>query len=438
MRPVRLGASVLTAALISASLVLSRTGSADGGTTVERRAAPSLAGREQLESNRICPHARTSLADSDADIFQDIATLEFPESGHVPNYLRAMAALPATVKPFAHLIRTVLYRGVIRPETKMIVGFCIGQINGSPYVTSYMERLLGASARGERTLDYVHSGDFDAMAEADRLAIRYALVLTGGVWGVDDEEFERLRRWFNEPQTIELTLTVGFFNYFTRFCEALDLPVEDQVESHPGPPKYEHRTPAARIRRPADEELDAAGDIAESIRGTQCGLGIGSANWIRAMARCPDLAEAWIAYQRSTGEYNRVSRALKFEIGFAVSMANDCRYCTLQQLLGLHRLGVDHGKLIALRKNDEALGLSEQVAVLFARKLTRKPSSITDKDYQELTAEFTSQGALEVLVETCAFALMNRFTDGLRLPSDDEAVRVYREVYGSDWTRQAQ
>jgi len=28
---------------------------------------------------------------------------------------------------------------------------------------------------------------------------------------------------------------------------------------------------------------------------------------------------------------------------------------------------------------------------------------------------------------------MNRLTDGLRLPSEDEAVRVYRETYGSDW-----
>jgi hypothetical protein len=28
---------------------------------------------------------------------------------------------------------------------------------------------------------------------------------------------------------------------------------------------------------------------------------------------------------------------------------------------------------------------------------------------------------------------MNRLTDGLRLPSEDEAMRVYRETYGSDW-----
>jgi hypothetical protein len=30
---------------------------------------------------------------------------------------------------------------------------------------------------------------------------------------------------------------------------------------------------------------------------------------------------------------------------------------------------------------------------------------------------------------------MNRFTDGLRLPSEDEAIKVYREVYGKDFER---
>ena len=43
-------------------------------------------------------------------------------------------------------------------------------------------------------------------------------------------------------------------------------------------------------------------------------------------------------------------------------------------------------------------------------------------------------GALEVLLQTCTFAFMNRFTDGLQLPSEDEAIKVYLETYGTSWT----
>ncbi len=37
------------------------------------------------------------------------------------------------------------------------------------------------------------------------------------------------------------------------------------------------------------------------------------------------------------------------------------------------------------------------------------------------------------MLHTCAFAFMNRFTDGLQLPSEDEPIRVYQEIYGGAW-----
>jgi alkylhydroperoxidase family enzyme len=114
-------------------------------------------------------------------------------------------------------------------------------------------------------------------------------------------------------------------------------------------------------------------------------------------------------------------------------MANGCRYCTLHQVLGLRRIGVEPAKLMAMKKNDDALTPREKIAVTFARKLTREVTSITDADYAALKAEFQERGALEVLLQTCNFAYMNRFTDGLRLPSEDEAIRVYQETYGGDF-----
>jgi alkylhydroperoxidase family enzyme len=90
-------------------------------------------------------------------------------------------------------------------------------------------------------------------------------------------------------------------------------------------------------------------------------------------------------------------------------------------------------KLMAMKKDDDALTPRERTAVFFARKLTRDPVSVTDADYATLSKEFGNRGASDVLLQTCAFAFMNRFTDGLRLPSEDEAVRTYREVYGSNW-----
>ena len=98
-------------------------------------------------------------------------------------------------------------------------------------------------------------------------------------------------------------------------------------------------------------------------------------------------------------------------------------------------LGVSPGKLLEMQKDDKALTPRELTAVIFARKLTRDPASMTDADYAPLRAEFGDRGALEVVLQTCNFAFMNRFTDNLGLPSEDEAVKVYRDVYGADWKK---
>jgi len=162
--------------------------------------------------------------------------------------------------------------------------------------------------------------------------------------------------------------------------------------------------------------------------------GIGFANSMRAMYLAPEVAQAWFDLGSATREYETVNREMKLQISFAVSMANGCRYCTLHQVLGLRRLGVGPAKLLAMRKDDSALTPAELVAVTFARKLTREPWSITDADYQRLETQFGKPGALEVVIQTCNFAYMNHFTDGLRLPSEDEAVKTYRGVYGADFT----
>lgn len=75
----------------------------------------------------------------------------------------------------------------------------------------------------------------------------------------------------------------------------------------------------------------------------------------------------------------------------------------------------------------------ELVAVTFARKITREPAKLTKMDYDALVHEFQPQGALEVLLQCGNFAYLNRFTDGLRLPSEDEALKIYQETYGKSF-----
>jgi alkylhydroperoxidase family enzyme len=432
-------ACLLTALAVSsvAPLALSANKSA---TDKASRPDPlmELAKLETLAQKRLNAKARIALADESAELFKGLENLEPSETHRVPNYLRAIAALPNAAKPLAHLVKTLIYGGTVAPETKLAMGLRISQINASPYVAVHLQRLLKVSERGQKLLTCIKSGDLEAMPAAERLALSYAEFLSKDVHGVSDEDFQKTRAQFNDSQVVELTMTVCFFNYFTRFCEALNLPVETWALNTPAAKSLalNYAPPVARIALVSDEQMQAAADALAAAKNAQSpasSLGLGIANSQRAMLRVPDISAAWRAYGTAAREYAEVSREIKLHVSFAVSMANGCRYCTLHQVLGLRRLNVDPAKLMAMKKDDSALSGRELAAVTFARKLTREPASITDGDYEKLHAEFKEQGALEVLLQTCNFAFMNRFTDGLRLPSEDEAIKVYREVYGGDF-----
>lgn len=397
----------------------------------------SLDALNQAARQRVAATARVPLAAETDAALADIDSFE--AAGRVPNFLRAMNNVPNLAKPFATAFKTYLLGGTIAPETKMAMGLRIAQLHGSPYVAVHMQRLLNATPRGVQILAAFKSNRLDQLTTPEALAVEYATLLTHDIHGVSDAVFEKVRGAYNDSQIVELTMTTSFFNYLDRYCEALNLPVEQwalDAQTKPQlPTKAVNPLTTARVALISDGEMKAVVAALEAAKTPTNNWNIGIANSQRAMMRVPDIQAAWraAAWRSASGTQVAIDRNIQLQISFAVSMANGCRYCTLHQVLGLRRLGVDIAKLQAMQKSDEALTPREKTAVLFARKLTREVTSITEADYAALRAEFGEQGAMEVLLQTCNFAYMNRFTDGLRLPSEDEAIKVYRETYGRDF-----
>ena len=422
-----LGASLVAAAPAG---LAARAGSSDPAAA---RPLTSLANLGQQARARTTATPRVTL-----DPSVTIRSLGSPEA---PAFVRALGALPHAVEPMAALPDAVLFKGTLAPELKAAMGLRIAQVNGSPYVAAHMLRVLKGKDRGAVVRSALEANVLTRLSSSEQLALRYAELLTRSVNGVTPSEFERVSGVFNDSEVVELTMTVAFFNFFTRYAEALNLPVEAwALDGTMQWPAVAPRPPVKpRVALLADDEIKAAAAaLAQAtdpaVQQARGGWGLGMANSQRAMLRVPGIAQAWRTFGTTIREKEAVAREIKLQISFAVSTANECRYCTLHQVLGLRRLGVDPMKLQSMRKDDSALTPRERVAVAFARKLTDRPSGVADADYAAVKQEFGEAGALEVLVQTCTFAFMNRFTDGLQLPSEDEAIKVYQETYGASWT----
>jgi len=274
--------------------------------------------------------ARVELGPVHSGLVASADSLEPAAAGHVPNYLLALQDRPGASQALAHLVRTVLYAGTLEPEIKMGMGLRVAQLNSSPYVAAHLERLLRSSSRGRTVLEAIASESLDSLSPDERLALQYADWLSPNVHGVTEDNFRAAREYFNDSQVVELTAIVSFFDYFTRFAEGLNLPVEPWVldsPAHPAAPEYV--PPQARVGLISDEEIQAttaraaamkaAGDPAKS-------WGIGFPNSMRAMYRTPEIAQAWFDYGNTLRKSEAASRDIMLQVSLAVSEANNCHY----------------------------------------------------------------------------------------------------------------
>jgi AhpD family alkylhydroperoxidase len=424
----------LVAATLAASLAVvapSAFAGGEGADPPQARPLTSLANLSQQARARVSATPRVALDSS-------ITTTSLG-STEAPAFVKALGGVPGSVAAMAALPEAVLFKGTLAPELKAAMGLRIAQVNASPYVAVHMVRVLKGHDRGGVIRSAFETNTLAKLSRSEQAALRYAEMLTRTV-NLAPSEFEAATAAFNDSEIVELTMVVSFFNFFTRYAEGLNLPVEAWAlnGTMAWPAVTRPAGVRARVALLADDEIAAAAAaLAQSkdpaVQQARNSLGLGMANSQRAMLRVPGIQQAWRAFGTSFREKATIGRDIQLQVSFAVSTANECRYCTLHQVQGLRRLGVDPIKLQAMRKDDSALTPRELAAVKFARKLTDRPAGVTDEDYAAIRKEFGDAGALEVLIQTCNFAFMNRFTDGLQLPSEDEAIRIYQETYGSSW-----
>jgi AhpD family alkylhydroperoxidase len=429
LRQPRIHALVAALAVVASSGLAAREHVAD---PPQARPLTSLANLAQQARARVSATPRVTLDPAIA-----ARSLGSPEA---PAFVRALGGVPASAEPMAALPEAMLFKGTLAPELKAAMGVRIAQVNGSPYVAAHMVRVLKGHERGKVLYSALEANALTRLTTNEQRALRYAELLTRTV-NLAPGDFEQVSAVYNDSEVVELTMVISFFNFFTRYAEGLNLPVEawalDGTMTWPSRPARHAVKP--RVALLADDEITAAAAaLAQSkdpaVQQARNSLGLGLANSQRAMLRVPAIQQAWRAFGTSYREKATIGRDIQLQVSFAVSTANECRYCTLHQVQGLRRLGVDPVKLQAMRKDDSALTPRELTAVKFARKLTDRPSGVADDDYAAIRKEFGDAGALEVLIQTCNFAFMNRFTDGLQLPSEDEAIKVYLETYGADWS----
>jgi uncharacterized peroxidase-related enzyme len=148
------------------------------------------------------------------------------ERGNIPTMFRTVAYRPEILRTMVAHFRSVMETGTVGIKMKELVAVRTSQLNNCDYCVashSYIAQRFGWSE--EQLADLANFRTRSDFNPREKAALELAERETLDSHNVDDAFWARLREHFDEGEIIELAATIGLFNYFTRFNNALKLEV---------------------------------------------------------------------------------------------------------------------------------------------------------------------------------------------------------------------
>ena len=146
------------------------------------------------------------------------------DRGNVPNMFRTMALRPEIFETMIAHFEAILQTGTVPLRLKELVIVRTSQPNSCEYClsshTQICLRLGWTREQLDGLVDFASRNDFTA---AEKAALRLAEQMTLDANHIGDDQFESLREHFDEGEIVELMASIGLFNYFNRFNNALQM-----------------------------------------------------------------------------------------------------------------------------------------------------------------------------------------------------------------------
>jgi uncharacterized peroxidase-related enzyme len=162
-----------------------------------------------------------------ADAAQEVAAIYdryMKTRGNVPNMFRTLALRPEIFTTMIAHFEAILTTGTLPTKVKELVIVRTSQINRCEYcLGSHTQLALKLGWSKEQLDDLANYELRDDFTPAEKAALSLAEQMTLDANHISDEFFDRLREFYDEGEIVELMASIGLFNYFNRFNNALQM-----------------------------------------------------------------------------------------------------------------------------------------------------------------------------------------------------------------------
>jgi AhpD family alkylhydroperoxidase len=153
--------------------------------------------------------------------------------GRVANAMRVAAHSPKLAQAIFGFMVPALREEiteVLDVRTKALVILKTSMLNGCNYCIGHNLTLGRACGMTEEEVAAIEGdmADTELFSAAEKAAITWAQHLTLRTYRQHPEAMQELKRHFNEAQIVEITMVSGFFNFWNRFVDSLQVDVEQR------------------------------------------------------------------------------------------------------------------------------------------------------------------------------------------------------------------
>jgi uncharacterized peroxidase-related enzyme len=148
--------------------------------------------------------------------------------GFCPNSVKTMARRPNISKAFGRLNQVIIYEGTVPEELKMLVALASSLASGCRYCQSHMTNLSSIyNASDEKIAAIWEFETSELFSDAERAAIKVGLKAGTLPNDTTEEDFDELKKHFDEGQVVEIVATIALFGYLNRWNDTMATQLED-------------------------------------------------------------------------------------------------------------------------------------------------------------------------------------------------------------------
>jgi len=148
------------------------------------------------------------------------------------------------------------------------------------------------------------------------------------------------------------------------------------------------------------------------------------------MAHCPEMLAGAGHLIKSILSSGSIDGGLKRMIGYIISQASGCQYCSAHTSYTALNHGIDEAKMKAIwdYQSSDLFSEKEKAALQLAHHAGVQPNAATDADFDLLALHFTSPEIVEIVFTISLYGFLNKFNDTIKTTVEEKPLSAFQKL----------